>query len=1177
MDPRIRGVLGFAASIFLDPLTYAGIGPAAKAAKGAAHVAKAAGRKVSMEMAPEYLKQAAKAKGYELLPKAKKAFWMSGTELQEAINKGIDIGGRFFVAGKKAVGKKGLTPVKRVSPGVIPRTAQEVAASKLGKGEEFVQEFMGRFTGSRKPKQGDPLYRVLELEPEGMPGAKAMFAGEELPEEAARIAGTEAGFRAFVNRHIEAIDALSYEEQAKRGIISLFQLNVPGLHTKHIGENLEAVLKRLRVPEGARSAIASEVRGRHVYQALDSARGALRQSRIGHGLIKYFGVTSFADPRAVAWSHKLVDQLHGKLGEFTQNIGEDIVVKQAKLAEHLKKDFSSAFPTLSEKDIDNQLGKLLNDLVANKVVVPEKVQDAGYKAFERRVREYLPEMYTSPHLGGAQQIGDTQFLSEMRALVTESNEYYGRVINLEKAFGLKAPRLLGDTDYVLHMMGDIARKAWRGSPGAQYRKTHGKGSKFVDFLKEDVSFLQREFRTLNEDEVFKLLGSGVEGYETKDLMSLLGGMKFGGADIPRLRSTLRSLLTKGDIDKKAFNAGNKLLRGIGDKAVKRSKARHDALNLAADLHRVKKADGNALIHPWTIKEVNEYVWDQGLPKMGIKPHTVREFFIDEPALQMLARGQRAARVVTDKQFMKALSKFGTKTPPDVKTWKNIPGIERHIPGGEDLFFPNDIHALAEGMTRYLNNVPETLNKFLRANSKVLRHWKAWTLVPFPSYHSRNNIGNLWNNWLAGMGARDMHHYAKADRFFFRLGRYQYYKQQGNMEAANKAIAGIADFTIDGKKYTALDLWKEGQKRNAWNSGMITGDHAFSLRQEISRHGKEMRKSFIGLYPRWRTAEMMDIFGTDSWFINLGFRVAGRFENGAKLAHVMWRLRKGDGLDEAFMSMKKYLFDYSKLSTFEREVLRGHFIPFYTWTRKNLPLQLEHLVTRPEKFARIPKALRGFEDAVGEYGAPADERLMADWMQRAFPARFRTDERGRHRYFLMNSWLPAMDLNMLNPFEWAFTLKSMMSPLPKAFIEQAMNQDLRTGRAIDAFEEDLMGTIMGKGERDRLFGQMLPRRLAYPLKSYIRLIRDADKLFANPDDMEFMEQLANVFVGRVYPSDPSRGYLEFMRQSRELAQGYNYAARSQMLRWKDPKAMKEAARIMELKTERLRGAQTERFR
>lgn len=65
--------------------------------------------------------------------------------------------------------------------------------------------------------------------------------------------------------------------------------------------------------------------------------------------------------------------------------------------------------------------------------------------------------------------------------------------------------------------------------------------------------------------------------------------------------------------------------------------------------------------------------------------------------------------------------------------------------------------------------------------------------------------------------------------------------------------------------------------------------------------------------------------------------------------------------------RKYLFDYSDFSNFERNVL-GRLVPFYKWTRKALPLMVEMLLFKPGKVSLIPKVHEAVQVANGgQYG------------------------------------------------------------------------------------------------------------------------------------------------------------------------------------------------------------------
>ena len=69
---------------------------------------------------------------------------------------------------------------------------------------------------------------------------------------------------------------------------------------------------------------------------------------------------------------------------------------------------------------------------------------------------------------------------------------------------------------------------------------------------------------------------------------------------------------------------------------------------------------------------------------------------------------------------------------------------------------------------------------------------------------------------------------------------------------------------------------------------------------------------------------------------------------------MSRLDKGDTIQEAVENVNKFLFDYGELTDFEQEVMK-RVIPFYTFMRKNIPMELEAMLQQPTTFTSIQRA------------------------------------------------------------------------------------------------------------------------------------------------------------------------------------------------------------------------------
>lgn len=1041
------------------------------------------------------------------------------------------------------------------------------------------------------------------------PASYVSFGAGGAGKVAAKIAAKEAvaqglvqgskSFDDFVRVSTRAAEALSSEQQVRQGFRSLIQIQAPFLDARHVGLNFEKTLRTLKVPDNVASKVAEEARGAGVFRAISGAQEAIRFSKFGHKMVKYFGATSFADPLAVAIYQRTTRMASGLTGQAAEVVGRDIAGQAESIAKELLPAFRHVNPTVPEKEVVRRFSKMLNELFTEargRLPLPSHI-----KAVAKRE---LPELYTSPYLGGAPHIGDPPILAKIRELVRVSNEFQRRTLRMEADANIPASHILGNPNMLEAIVTDEANQVWKNRHVDAF-KLRGQRRSLNELVKKDIKNNRGLFRSLDVNAVMSLIESGVEGVKPETLSQLLGGIHYAPGVKTQVERAVKklSLPTRGAGGR--FQPGKinpqevqKIIDQVANlEPTARTEAKEKALALANRLYskgKITSKQVNSLVKPWTVREINENTFKYGLPTMNIRAGEIKELIVEDLPVLLFARRGAAVRAVTDRDFHRAMvEQLGSLDPTVIGPgWRPLPGLgdfADEIPHADQYMFPPDVVNFVESFTNMRKNPLPFLQGALNLNAAGLRKWKAWTLAIFPSYHTRNDLSAKLINDLAGMSAADPRNvriYAQADRFLRNLGGVKAIDIErltsGAIAAKSRGrlAKGLPKFRaeIDGKTKTLsmIDLWKEGFKHNLWNTGAMTGDIEVGINRTLSRHKRELVDGFVGYMPKAKTADMMHLFGDDSWFLDLGWRVGGRFDNQNRMAHLMWRLNQGDTFEQAAESVIKFHHDYSDLPNALRAA-RKHAVPFITWLRKNLPLQMEMLLRRPDKFALIPKISRAVEDAVGLYDTPADENDMAQWMRRAHPQRIRRGEDGRYEYFLLDSWHPAMDLNKLNPLEWGHVIKSMSSPIPKFFIEQVMNQDTLTGNRLDRMEENFFKSIFGQGERERVFGAYLPRRAALPLKRNVRLIQQLDQLLANPDDLEITSRLANLWFGRVYPSDPRQGRLEFMRQFRELQVGYNAALRYQVNKYGDAKALDEARRIQGLSQEASREFVTRRRR
>jgi hypothetical protein len=160
-------------------------------------------------------------------------------------------------------------------------------------------------------------------------------------------------------------------------------------------------------------------------------------------------------------------------------------------------------------------------------------------------------------------------------------------------------------------------------------------------------------------------------------------------------------------------------------------------------------------------------------------------------------------------------------------------------------------------------------------------------------------------------------------------------QKSYITKSNKVIQ------LGGNEYSYKTLREMANTHGIRGKGWLGADIDVNMLDEIDSMVKygEMRK----LNPM----KLSRSFGT-------------MIEDNSRFAVFIDQLAKGKTAKEASQTVRKYMFDYEELTDFERKFMK-RIIPFYTWTRKNAPLQVQSLIEQPRKYQAYAKGLRAFED------------------------------------------------------------------------------------------------------------------------------------------------------------------------------------------------------------------------
>lgn len=295
-----------------------------------------------------------------------------------------------------------------------------------------------------------------------------------------------------------------------------------------------------------------------------------------------------------------------------------------------------------------------------------------------------------------------------------------------------------------------------------------------------------------------------------------------------------------------------------------------------------------------------------------------------------------------------------------------------------------------------------LTNYLGGFTKFHKAWATFT----PGFHVRNLIGNSFQYILAGGKIQNLKPATKIH--FDWLSAYKKGKTWKQfletLDPADREAATIARNAMLG------------------SGGGIYGD----VFHEVVR-GNKLYDNRLTRFSR-KYGQMSDNM---SRFI-LGFDAA----------------KQGMTSDMATARVRKFYFDYEDLSKLDRTMKQ--FIPFWIWTSRNLPLQLQNMWLNPKPYAIYNSFVRNFRDKESEQRKPLPPFLQE---VEAFQLP------GMDAY-------AAPDLNftrvqqqlaqLVNPKK----LGTNFNPLFRIPAEQVIGQNLYNDKAIETPEDRLVNILQG---------------------------------------------------------------------------------------------------------------------
>lgn len=230
---------------------------------------------------------------------------------------------------------------------------------------------------------------------------------------------------------------------------------------------------------------------------------------------------------------------------------------------------------------------------------------------------------------------------------------------------------------------------------------------------------------------------------------------------------------------------------------------------------------------------------------------------------------------------------------------------------------------------------------------------------FAPFHVRNFVsGQVQNFEVLGIGALNPRNIAIGQKIAYLMGK------------SKKLPDDLIELGGKTQKFSAV--MKPFQDR-------FSGDTFYNADFETALKSGTELKSVAGTFSKQRAVETLKTAGLGQEAIpfKVGRAIGQYIEHQQKATAYVTALGQGKGIKEALQLAENAGFDYRALTKFESQIMR-RIIPFYSFTRKNLELQLKTLGENPQ---RINQVLAFFGNIAAAGGLTDEERAaLPDYLK-----------------------------------------------------------------------------------------------------------------------------------------------------------------------------------------------------
>jgi len=410
------------------------------------------------------------------------------------------------------------------------------------------------------------------------------------------------------------------------------------------------------------------------------------------------------------------------------------------------------------------------------------------------------------------------------------------------------------------------------------------------------------------------------------------------------------------------------------------------------------------------------------------------------------------------------------------------------------------------------NTPESMAAIAKSYRYFLSLWKGYALMG-PGYHSRNAGSGLIMNAAADVNPLN---YKEALKYVWRKRNPEAFKGFLKTAGGDVPEAQVAE-------------WIENL--GIAGNNIFGAEMAEALQSQLNRPSlNPLRRNFLGL----RANRM----------------VGEKIEDHLRVAHFLDVLKKTGNPFEAQRSVNKYLFNYNKdLPHWERALT--NVVPFWRWTRNNIPAAARIFITNPGFMRKIGVAKAALEQREDRL---FPKRLVPNFIRDGLGVQMRTNKDGSTEFFLIKNWVPVAEID--DVFKWISGTEdtSQFQEVIKSAVERVGPLKM----PIELFATEGGFSTFFRREIERFPGETAPflggrvtKKALEPLRS-IRPLNDLDKL--NPFNVFGQDRPGKVELpqssrwwnyatgGRLHKADLDKAYQEAIRVRRRKINDYKLSLR-----------------------------------